>query len=488
MGPAESTTPTATSDVRVIGSRIRHERRARRMTLADLGVLVASSPSHLSQIEHGHREPTLRLLGALAGAFDVPLDELLRPEPPSHRAALELAVAESQREPLYRALDLPPLRTGARVPTPVLEHLVALYDELRRRSQRVVATPEEARAANRALREDMRAKDNYFPEIERLAGEALDAVGHRGAGALSHRVLLAIAAYCGFAPQYVRDLPRSARSVVDLRNHRIYLGQGDWTGGHDTRSVLLQALGHFVLGHEEPLDFGAYLRQRTEVNYFAAAVLMPERAAVPLLQQAKEERALAVEDVQDIFSVSYEMAAHRFTNLATRHLDLRVHFVKSGEDGYIYKAYENDGIVFPSDVDGAIEGQRVCRHWAARQVFLSGKYPGYDQYTDTPTGAYWCSSREVGGDDQPFAVTVGVAYRDSRWFRGRETANREASTCPDPGCCARPPAALSASWDRMAWPSARAQSHVFAAVPPGAFPGVDLTEVYVFLERHAGQD
>jgi XRE family transcriptional regulator, fatty acid utilization regulator len=40
----------------------------------------------------------------------------------------------------------------------------------------------------------------------------------------------------------------------------------------------------------------------------------------------------------------------------------------------------------------------------------------------------------------------------------------------------------------MAWPSARARSHVFAAVPPGAFPGVDLTEVYVFLERHAGQD
>ena len=114
MGPAESTTPTATSDVRVIGPRIRHERRARRMTLAELGDPAASSPSHLSQIENGHREPTLRLLGALAGALDVPLDELLRPEPPSHRAALELALAEPQREPLYAALDLPPLRTGAR--------------------------------------------------------------------------------------------------------------------------------------------------------------------------------------------------------------------------------------------------------------------------------------------------------------------------------------------------------------------------------------
>jgi len=37
----------------------------------------------------------------------------------------------------------------------------------------------------------------------------------------------------------------------------------------------------------------------------------------------------------------------------------------------------------------------------------------------------------------------------------------------------------------MAWPSARAQSHVLAAVPPGAFGGVDLTEVYAFLDRHS---
>ncbi len=455
------------------------------MTLAGLAEAVGSSQSHLSQIEHGRRPPTLRMLAAIADTFGVPVDELLRPEPPSRRAALELAVERAQTEPLYRALDLPPLRPGARLPTAALEHIAGLYGELRRRSERVVATPEEARAANKSLRDAMRGKDNYFSEIEAKAGQTLDAVGYGRASALSQRVLLDIAAHCGFTLRYMRDLPRSVRSIADLKHRRIYLTQGSWTGGHDTRSVLLQALARFVLSHGTPADFGDYLRQRTEANYFAAAVLLPERAAVPLLRQARDERSLAIEDLRDVFSVSYEMAAHRFTNLATRHLDLRVHFTRTDEDGLIYKAYENDGVVFPADVDGAIEGQRACRQWAVRQVFLStGESVGHEQYTDTPTGTYWCTSRDVGGG---FAVTVGVPFKDARWFRGRETAVRRTSRCPDPACCARPPAELAARWDRLAWPSARAQSHVLAALPPGIFPGVDLTEVYQFLDRH-GED
>ena len=57
-----------------------------------------------------------------------------------------------------------------------------------------------------------------------------------------------------------------------------------------------------------------------------------------------------------MFSVSYEMAAHRFTNLATHHLGLPCHFVKNDESGIIYKAYENDGVVFPADSAGRDRG------------------------------------------------------------------------------------------------------------------------------------
>jgi XRE family transcriptional regulator, fatty acid utilization regulator len=55
--------------------------------------------------------------------------------------------------------------------------------------------------------------------------------------------------------------------------------------------------------------------------------------------------------------VSYETAAHRFTNLATHRLDVPVHFMRIASTGVIYKAYENDGVHFPTDATGAIEGQ-----------------------------------------------------------------------------------------------------------------------------------
>lgn len=198
-----------------------------------------------------------------------------------------------------------------------------------------VATPEEARAANRELRARMRERDNYLADVERLAAETLDAVGYTGSGALSQRVLLDIAGHCDFSLRHVTDLPRSTRSVADLRHRRIYLGQANWIGGYDSRSLLLQALGHFLVRHAEPVDFAEYLLQRTEASYFAAAVLMPERALVRLLTEAKRERALAVDDLRDVYGVSDEMAAHRFTNLATRHLDLPVHFLRTDADGRI---------------------------------------------------------------------------------------------------------------------------------------------------------
>jgi len=79
-------------DARVVGQRIKHERQERGLTLAQLAEAAGSSAPHLSQVENGRREPTLRLLGALASGLGVPVEQLLRPEPPSQRAALELAL------------------------------------------------------------------------------------------------------------------------------------------------------------------------------------------------------------------------------------------------------------------------------------------------------------------------------------------------------------------------------------------------------------
>jgi predicted transcriptional regulator/DNA-binding XRE family transcriptional regulator len=470
-------------DLGVFGQRLRHARRAKGLTLAELGERVGRAPSVLSLIENGRREPKLSLIEALAAALSVPTAELLRREPPSRRAQLEIALEEAQQDPVYRELGLPHLRVGARVPSDVIEHLLALYGELRKQRAKPTATPEEAREANAGLRAMMRERGNYFAEIEQEAAAALATAGYTG-GAVSQGMLLSVVSHHGFTVRYVRDLPRSARSVTDLRNRRIYLKQ-ESIGMHTPRTILLQTLGHFILGHSVPEDFADFLRQRVEANYFAAAVLVPEQQATVFLREAADARSLSVEDLRDVFSVSYEMAAHRFTNLATHHLGLPCHFVKNDEGGIIYKAYENDGVVFPADATGAIEGQRMCRQWSGRQVFTADdRFSPYYQYSDTPSGTYWCTAFVDHSGERGFAITLGVPFEHSRWFRGRETVIRRTSACPDGECCQRPPAALAARWEGRAWPSARAHSHILSALPTGSFPGVDEADVFNFLERY----
>jgi predicted transcriptional regulator/DNA-binding XRE family transcriptional regulator len=473
-------------DLATFGQRLRHHRRERGLTLAALGQRVGRAPSALSALENGRREPKLSLLRSLADALGVSTEELLTRQPPTRRAQLEIAIAGATSDPALADLDLPPLRLSKRVGTDVLEHIVGLYQELRRRDAQRAATPEEARRANTALRQTMRERGNYFPEIERAAGQTLDAVGHTG-GALSQAGLRATLAGHGFSLHYAGDLPWSVRSIADLRHRRIYVRR-EPMGMHTAATIVLQTLGHVVLGHARPESYLDFLRQRVEANYFAAAVLVPERTTVPFLQQAKQQRDLAVEDLRDLFSVSYEMACHRFTNLVTEHLGIACHFVRNDERGIVYKAYENDGLAFPADPLGAIEGQRMCRHWAGRRVFAAADpYSVYYQYTDTPGGTHFCVAHVDPGRERDVAITLGVPYRDSQWFRGQETANRATSRCPEPGCCRRPPPELARRWQQLSWPAARAPSHVLATLPPGSFPGVDDTEVYTFLERHAGQ-
>jgi XRE family transcriptional regulator, fatty acid utilization regulator len=470
-------------DLATFGQQLRHLRRTRGLTLTELGERVGRAPSALSLLENGRREPKLSLLEQLATALSVPVSDLLSRQPPSRRAQLEIALADAQQDPSYRRLGLPQLKVGARVPTDMLEHLVAVAAELRAQQSKPTASPEEARAANAALRDAMRERDNYFDVIEREAAAALAAGGYSG-GALSQGMLVSVVSRHGFAVRYVQDLPRSVRSLTDLRNHRIYVKQ-ESVGTHSPRAVVLQALGHFLLGHKVPRDFADFLRQRVEANYFAAAVLMPERAVVPVLERAKQDRDLAVEDLVDLFSVSYEMAAHRFTNLATHHLGLPCHFVKNDASGIIYKAYENDGVVFPADPSGAIEGQRLCREWSGRQVFgARDRFSPYYQYSDTPSGSYFCTALIDPRADQGFAISFGVPFEHSRWFRGREVTIRKRSACPDGGCCSRPPAALAERWEGSAWPSARAHSHILSVLPSGNFPGVDDADIFEFLDRY----
>ena len=472
-------------ELSTLGHRIRHHRVARGYTLDELGALVGVAGSQLSLIENGKREPKLSLLQAIAHATGTDVTDLLSPEPPNRRAALELDLEQAQNSPVFRRLGIPAVRVTKATSDETIESILGLHRELQRREREAIATPEEARRANTELRLRMRERGNYLPEIEHLAEKQLKAAGHTG-GALTHRSVSVMASQLGFELIYVDDLPHSARSVTDLEHGRIYLPPASIPGGHGLRSMALQAMAHRLLGHTPPTDYADFLQQRLEINYFAACCLMPETASVAFLAQAKKDRNLAVEDFRDAFGVTHEAAAMRMTNLLTEHLGTRLHFLRVDGAGAINRVYENDDLPLPMDVTGSVEGQIVCRRFAARAAFAEqNRTVEHYQYTDTPAGTFWCSSQTGRTGDGEFSITVGVPFDDARWFRGRETHKRAVSTCPDESCCRRPDASLTDRWNGKAWPSARVHMQMFSPLPRGAFPGVDDGEVYAFLDRHA---
>ena len=469
----------------LLGKRLRFFRARAGLTLEQLGERVGVVASQLSHIENGRREPRLGLLQAIARELGIDPSELLRREAPDHRSALEIELERAQSTPAYMRLGLPHVRTPRTLGDDALESLVGLHRELTRRSRAAAATSEEARRANTAIRLQMRERDNYLHEIELIASDLMRRVGHT-TGAVTHRTVAMLAEMLGFTLIFVDDLPSNTRSITDLENGRIYLPPASIPGGHGLRSLALQAMAHRVLGHAEPASYAQFLEQRLQINYFAAACLMPEARAVDFLQQAKRNRNLAIEDLRDAFGVTHEAAAHRFTNLATRHLELRVHHYRADGEGVLVRGYENDDLPFPSDASGSIEGEMLCHKWGGRTAFhRTSRTSEFYQYTDTPAGTFWSSVQTGDAEQGPFAIACGVAFDDAKWFRGRDTTERRLSTCPDEACCRTAAPELLSRWQGKAWPSARMHQHVLSPLPTGTFPGVDDTAMYEFLSKHA---
>ncbi|NNN09202.1 MAG: helix-turn-helix domain-containing protein [Acidimicrobiaceae bacterium] len=464
-----------------IGRRIRERRVTQGLTVTDLAQRLERAPSQISLIENGRKELKLSELRQIAAALTTTVEALMSTEPPNPRAALEIALDRAQRGSVFSSLNIPSLAIRKSLSDDAIATILALHAEIQRLHHERAATPEIARQANTALRLDQRRRNNYFAHLEVMAQDLLRLVDHHG-GPLSQRSASELAQHLGFTLHYVGDFPTSTRSITDHRHGRIYLPAT--ARGIDPRSALLQALATHVLEMKEPRDYEELLRQRVETNYLAGALLMPEASAVAYLSTAKAARELSVEDLRDAFAVPYETAAHRFTNLATHHLDIPVHFLKVHDSGIISKAYENDNVVFPTDVLGSVEGQIVCRWWAARQVFtMEDRLTPYHQYSDKPAGTYWCTSSIQVAPTGVFSVSVGTTFEDARWFRGRDTKRRFKSTCPDETCCRRPSPQLASRWDGMAWPSAQLNSSLLAAIPTGTFTGVDRVGIYEFLER-----
>jgi predicted transcriptional regulator len=456
------------------------------MTLDQLGAAVGRPAPYLSLLENGKKEPRINLVLQLAQALEVDISDLLDPHPPNRRDALEIALLRSQDTALFDSLDLPAVKPSAKLDNETLTHLVGLHDALRERSKLGSAGSNEVRRANGEVTAWLRHHDGYLPEVEAEARRALDSSGYPGEGPFSSRNLLDLTDRAGFAIHPVDDMPSFARSVIDLDQRRVYIAQRDELRTRQARKAVLQTLAGFLLGHETNPDLDTFLRQRVETAYFAAAVLAPEDAVVSRMQSAKENHDIDVEDVKELFYLSYEMAAWRTVNLATRHLGIRAHLTVSDRSGAVVKAYANDNAPIPRDEHGGMETQRLCRRWGARRTFDSAeRYGTHHQFTDTPEGTFFCTTHVEAGRDLEQAVTIGVPFAEARWLRGRDTENRETSTCPDPECCRMPEPELADKWSDKVIVSARSQGRILGLLAPDPYPELDMPQVLELVESHS---
>lgn len=471
----------------VLGRRLRHYRKRAKMTLDQLGSRVGRPAPYLSLLENGKKEPKLNLVLELANALDVELQDLVAREPPTERDALEIELSRAQESALFTSLDIPEIRPSAKMNNETLEHIVGLHEAIRQRSALGKSGSEEVRRANGRVAAGLRESNGYLEHVEDSAARALDDSGYEGEGPFSSRNLIDLTSQAGFEIQPIDDMPSSARSLIDMQNRRIYIAQRDELRTRQARKAILQTLAGFVLGHEHEPDLDTFLRQRMETAYFASAVLVPETAVLGRLRSAREQHDIDVEDVKELFYVSYEMAAWRTANLLSRHLDIKSHLIVSDDLGSVVKGYANDGVPAPTDEHGGMETQKLCRRWGARLTFDSpDKFGTHHQYTDTPAGTYFCTTHVEAGRQPAHAITLGVAFKDARWFRGRDTENREASTCPESGCCRTPAPGLAEKWDGQVIVSARSQARILGLMAPDPYPELEMPEVLSVVERHNG--
>ena len=394
----------------------------------------------------------------------------------------------AQRDPLYAALGLPPLRAGPRLPTDVLEHILGLYGELRRKSERGPRPRRRPAPPTPSCGADSASRATTSPRSSGSPPRRSTPVGYPGTGALSQRVLLDIAAHFGFTVHYVQDLPPSVRSVTDLRNRRIYLEPeqlGMPRPPHDPaadprplrarprRAARLRRL-------PAPAHRGQLLRRRR--------ARCPSRPPVPLPARgqggpgavgggpAGRVRRLLRDGRAPLHQPGDPppRPAGATSSATTRAARSTRRTRTTGWCSPPTRRGRSRG----SGCAGSGRGGRCSRSSTSRSTTSTRTRPR------APTSAVASTSVQPEG---AFAITLGVPYRESRWFRGRETQDRTKSHCPT-RTAAPPAGAAGPALGGIAWPSPRANSHVLAALPPGSFPGVDEADVYTFLDRHAEVD
>jgi len=306
-----------------VGPQLRQLRRDRKQTQAEMAKALGISAGYVNLLENNQRSLSVRLLMALADAYQVDWRDVVRDETSSRLAELRNVI----RDPLFSGVvpDLPELRAALDHAPRLVEQFLLLYGMHRSTLERIMRQgtaggPDGvlASSAESVIHDFFRDHSNYFHSLE-TAAEALRS---------SER--------CEPDDVYAVLKARLSKSHgIKVRRRPIEeMTQALRLFDHDEGVVhLSEALDHcnqvFQLAHvlclvelphlldeltrDLPISKGSSLaRCHVELaNYFAAAFLMPYE---PFLQTA-EGTAYDIDRISARFGVSFEQACHRMTTL-----------------------------------------------------------------------------------------------------------------------------------------------------------------------------
>jgi len=309
------------------------------------------------------------------------------------------------------------------------------------------------------------------------AGAAVGAAHHRP---LSQRGILDIAP--ARLHLLLTTLPARTRSADRPEEPAASLACTSGSARHDPARRRAGRRSATSCSHD-PSDYALCASGRAK--YFAAALLMPEKSPSSSCARPLADGRWRSTTSGTVRRVLRDGPRTVHATWRPHHFGIPVHFTRVHENGIVYKAYENDGVRFPADVTGAIEGQpsaaggRPARSSARRPVFVVLPVHRHVRGHILVHGPHRVDPlRRV-------LVTVGTPFEHARWFRAATPPGVRCPAAPTPTVAGAPPPTWSAAGRAAPGRAARVHSHLLAALPPGTFPGVDAQDVYEFLERRA---
>lgn len=306
-----------------VGPQLRQLRRERKQTQAEMAKMLGISPGYVNLLENNQRSLSVRLLMALADAYQVDWRDIVHDETSNLLAALRNAF----RDPMFSGglPDLQELRAAIDHAPRLAEHFLSLYGIHRTTLERIMRqgtdrTPEGllATSGEAVIHDFFRDHSNYFHRLE-VAAEQLRAAEASEADDI-YAVLkarLANAHGIRVRRRAAEEMTQALR-VYDRNERVIHLSEA-----LDHPNQVFQ-LAHVLclveLQHVlDELTTGSGITQGTSLarchvelaNYFAAAFLMPYEAFL----RTAESTAYDIDRIAARFAVSFEQTCHRLTTL-----------------------------------------------------------------------------------------------------------------------------------------------------------------------------